>query len=854
MFLICRIVPGAEVMIRIAHLSDIHFGVKFSEATWDAVAHEVVRFDPDLIVVSGDLVDDPSPAHLLAAKCALSDLSERARQRSHIRNNGNGRSAELIVVPGNHDVFESGVAVGMKRLDWFERVFNADETDRAESFLKDGLGVQSLGFSSRCLGFETNIRPQDAGFIRRLWIRLLALVSGRYGHDGDDFAGHLRVVGPRPSVNTPIGAPLLLALLDSNPAHAGLYAATGVVDNDQLMRLGSELVAARDIYVARIAVVHHHVLPIAFAAGAARKTGEPMMVLRNAGAVLRTLADHKFDLILHGHWHRSQFTRIDFGTDEVDSYPIAVASAGSAAMMSADNPSANSFNLITIAETGQIEVKSVFYGAAQAPNPKGQLGRHYHLYKEPLSSAKRRAYVRAQERHDIECEEREQACEITENGDLWVTHRVEALQISGEISEYSKRPLGISIPSYGHFVRETLKPDHASTQAGVTLTVAPDHPGSQNRELEYFWINLPGHGLTRGGESARYTIQHGCANCMKMTLWEAIERAQQSSKEAPPEGFDSEWLGARVSFPTRKLILKAKLPPSLAMVQPHVECRRHPKYPFYEVDNWGDAKLSPKDMVIDPKVQEEEKQGLRYEAPTNTWILEVNHPLVGYQYSLRWKVPGDVPDAQIVGNTLEWQRRLLSLGDRIDRASTSDKDGRAIHQFELLCRTLGIEVCCGGPEEKWIVVLFVYDTERLALRPILSRRSWTADGLPRSFEVPYGDGVSGAAFQQRRIIAWNQQRVADNPSHSARSLISPVPLPGCEGKSTEVVNMLALPVYHSGTEDLRQPPPWAAIGVVTIASSSYASAICGMDDAQRRRLRSAAQTQVDSIVRAMLGK
>lgn len=841
-------------MIRIAHLSDIHFGNNFSEATWNAVADVVIRFDPDLIVVSGDLVDDPSPAHLLAARCALSELSRLAQQRSQEKNNGNGRSAELIVVPGNHDVFESGVALGMKRLDWFERVFGAADTGRAESALKERLGVQSLGFSAPCLGFQMNIRAQDAGFIRRLWARLLALVSGRYGHNGIDFAAHLGDVRLRPHVNTPTGAPLLLALLDSNPAQAGLYAATGEVDNDQLIRLGAALGDARDVYVARIAVVHHHVLPIAFAAGAARTTGEPMMVLRNAGAVLRTLADHKFDLILHGHWHRSQFTRIDFGTDEVDSYPIAVASAGSAAMVSEDNPSANSFNLITIAETGQIEVKSVFYGAAQAPNPKGKLGRHFHVYKEPLSAAKRRAYIRAQERHDIECEEREQACEITENGDLWVTHRVEGLQINGEISEYLKRPLGIFIPPYGHFVRETLKPDEASIQAGVTLTVAPDHPGSQNRELDYFWINLPGHGLTRGGEAARYTIQHGCANCMKMTLWEAMERARQSSKEAPPGDFDSEWLGARVSFPTRKLIIKAKLPPSLAIVQPYVECRRLPKYPFYEVDDWGDAKMSPKDMVIDAKVQEEEKQGLRYEAPTNTWILEVSHPLVGYQYSLRWRVPGDVPNAEIAGNTREWQRRLLNLGDRIDGASIGDKDGRAIHQFELLCRTLEIEVCCSGPEEKWIVVLFVYDPERLALRPVLSQRSWTADGLPRSFEIPYGDGVSGAAFQQRRIIAWNQQRLADNPPHSARSLITPVPLPGCEGQSTKVVNMLALPVYHSGTEDLRQPHPWAAIGVVTIASSSYASPISGMDDAQRRRLRSAAQTQVDGIVQAMLGK
>ncbi|MBY5625931.1 metallophosphoesterase family protein [Rhizobium leguminosarum] len=844
-------------MIRIAHLSDIHFGNSFSEATWVAVADAVVRFDPDLIVVSGDLVDDPSPAHLLAAKCALSDLSQCARERSNERNNGTGRAAQVIVVPGNHDVFESGVAVGMKRLDWFERVFHADDTDRAEMLLKDDLGITKLGFNSRCLGFKTNIRPQDAGLITQSWNRLLALMSGRrlanHRH-GNGFAGYLGAVEPRKTVNTPQGTPLLLALLDSNPAHDGLFTATGVVDNDQLIQLGSELAAAENVYVARIAVVHHHVLPIAFAAGAARTTGEPMMVLRNAGAVLRTLADHKFDLILHGHWHRSQFTRIDFGSDGQDSYPIAVASAGSAAMVSEDNPSANSFNLITIAETGQIEVKSVYYGASQSPNPDGELGRHYRVYKEPLSATKRRTYVRAVERHDIECDEREQACEITENGDLWVTHRIEGLRISGEISVYPKRPLGVFIPPHGHFIRETLKPDDASAKAGITLTEAHDHPGSKSGQLEYYWINLPGNGLARDGKAARYAIQHGCANCMKMTQWEALERAQNTVGGAPPADFDSEWLGARISFPTRKLILRAKLPQSLAAVQPHVECRRQADYPLYEIDAWRDAKMSPMDMVVDPGVQDEEGQGLRYEAPTGTWILEINRPLVGYQYSIRWKIPGDIQNARISGNTREWQRRLLNLGNRADEAATGERDREAIRQFELLCSTLEVEICHGGSDEKWVVALFVYDSEKLALRPILSKRSWADDGLPRSFEVPHGDGVSGAAFQQRRIITWSRQKILDNPTDTARSLIFPVPLPGSEDRSAEIVNMLALPVYHTGTEDLRQPPPWAAIGVVTVASSSYASPINGMDDAQRRRLRSAAQTQVDSIVHALSAK
>jgi 3',5'-cyclic AMP phosphodiesterase CpdA len=118
-------------MINIAHLSDIHFGSRFSEATWKSVADCVVAFDPDLIIVSGDLVDDPSPSLLLAAKCALRDLLQRV-QSNKARPD---LTAELVVIPGNHDVYESGVAVGLPRLPWFERIFHCEDTSQAEAAL-----------------------------------------------------------------------------------------------------------------------------------------------------------------------------------------------------------------------------------------------------------------------------------------------------------------------------------------------------------------------------------------------------------------------------------------------------------------------------------------------------------------------------------------------------------------------------------------------------------------------------------------------------------------------------------------------------------------------------------------------
>lgn len=855
-------------MIHIAHISDIHFGGNFNKATWNSVVNTVIDFDPHLIAVSGDLVDDPSPEHLLAAKGALDELLQRTRDRSNERWNGKGRNAELVVVPGNHDVFESGISIGLPRLNWFDRVFQGGETKAAELALKNKLGVTCLGFDPVCLGMPARTRPQDAGWIRRKWTRAKALLAGRIiapWNKPRDFARLLPRPTQTPMVRIPASTPVLLALLDSTQSN-GRDVATGAVDNDVLIGLRSELAAATRPYVARIAIVHHHVLPIAFASGAERTTGEPMMVLRNAGAVLRVLADHKFDLILHGHWHKAQFARIDFGGDDSDSYPMGVASAGSAAMTTPDNTSFNSINLIRMMQTGQIEVKSVFYGAGESPTPNGKEGTHYHLYVEPLMAAKRRAYVRARERHPIACEEREQAFEITENGDLWITHRVKGLHIRGDIPSYPRRPLITQIPPYGHFVRSTLAVDDASARAGAEIEEAPDYPRRRpddERHFLYFWLKLPGGGLTRGGEPVDYSFSHGCANCMKMSRWEAIQRADGGvAQEVYPAGFDNEWVGARVALPARKLILSVKFPASLVGVQPYVECRRPPDYPRYEIDEWGDAKLDlpkadtdgdeqDKRMWPDTIVENEAKRYLCYDAPSQTWLLEIDRPFVGYQYALRWKLPGEIENREIADNTREWQRALLNLGRRIDAGQTTTNDREAIKQFDLLCRTLEIELCWRSPDEKWTVALFVHDSKRLALRPVFSRRSGPAqEELPRGLEIPYGDGVSGAAFQQRRIIAWSRGAVISDARGSAPSLITPVHYPPTKDGPVETLNVLALPVYHTGSEDARRPPPWATIGVVTVDSSSYASTIKDMDDGQRRVLRALTQAQVDEIVRA----
>ena len=76
-------------MIRLVHLSDLHFGAHDEELV-EAVEQQVDQLKPDLVVISGDFTQRARTEQFRQA-C---EFLERLRERGH----------EVIGVPGNHDV------------------------------------------------------------------------------------------------------------------------------------------------------------------------------------------------------------------------------------------------------------------------------------------------------------------------------------------------------------------------------------------------------------------------------------------------------------------------------------------------------------------------------------------------------------------------------------------------------------------------------------------------------------------------------------------------------------------------------------------------------------------------------
>ncbi len=106
---------------------------------------------------------------------------------------------------------------------------------------------------------------------------------------------------------------------DSNPLFEAF--AAGKVSENQLTDFTAEMNTPRRAerwrHSLRIAVVHHHPLPIPFTSTTfGTRVAESLMVFYNAGTFLRQLGDAGIDLILHGHKHFSGFMRVSFDAPE----------------------------------------------------------------------------------------------------------------------------------------------------------------------------------------------------------------------------------------------------------------------------------------------------------------------------------------------------------------------------------------------------------------------------------------------------------------------------------------------------------------------------------------------------------
>ncbi|WFU44146.1 metallophosphoesterase [Bradyrhizobium sp. CB82] len=851
-------------MPKIAHISDIHFGKTFDVDVWRNVRRRIQEFNPDLLIVSGDVVDHPRPFQMMAVKAELLDVCASCSSEP-----------ELFIVPGNHDVRLWGnlrLRVWPRWLErillpeWFERIMFSDINEAKEK-IEAELGI-SLGLNENCK--KLTWRRRLKGLKPGNWIRRYVKASTCDGRVQSCDRCRNGGIWPTESLHRRI----TIVCFDSNPAKGrGRAFASGEVGQSQITRLDHGLRAEQsqacpktckakntDAVLLRIAVLHHHPLPIAVSAASFRTIAreaklEPYLVLRNSGDLLQQLQNHKFDLVLHGHKHRPQFARLELNTDGADPYPLTVLAAGSTAKADEDKAN-NTLRLLETEPNGRLAVRTIERGEIWSDDEEP--------YREELPKLKQRAFSRARELTKRTAGLLRWETRIDAVGNVNMTTEVRKIRLLHGAEVVKGFPFLVTIPSHGQRFNDLIQLDRQYQDAMELMWRAEDNnlyalDDVPQGQRGYCWIQLKQPLEPGSSRAIDYRIHHAVTNSIAMNSWELAERARL---DARLKGRDHESVRRYVAYPADRLLFRLVLPPSLADVHPELRCRRAPRYPEFPLTFLPDvametATADPRfrtfdHFEIDDDLQGEEQHKLRYIPQELAWELDIENPVPGYVYELRWKVPkGNIADVPVRDGTTVRQKILCDFRDRIREYSEAEKSGagspklaevdrECCNLFKDFAATLMQDLAGVDPSERQAVFLMVYDSSNLELHAVRSCLSWSIEP-PQSFAVPLGGGIAGAAFLQNKVIAWGK-------APDSKSLIRPKPLPGLDPQY-----VLALPIFYIGQNEL-VIKTGAVIGVVTVASDSVGSQIadCCGETAEAVKRRADLQLSAQAVVTTML--
>lgn len=707
--------------VKILHLSDLHFGVTFDPSLWDYVGNVLAGSDkPNVIVVTGDLVDTPSFFMLALARNEL--MAMRARWCS------SGNDCELLVIPGNHDV---GILGNWAAWPWRSK-FGIVFSERYQTLF------------NRLPTYTTyKSKPWFARWTQRsLWTLCFALRR---------LFVQLRSTKPSPLVTEAAGGALCFVSFNSN---GKLILASGHINPADISKAHGELLQRRLPdrngtllnLVPRIALVHHHVIAIPYSSTVESLTEfEPFLTLRNAGTFLRELCYWDFDLVLHGHKHLLNFVRLTFDSADQPRSEIAVLAAGSATKRQTVSGQ-NSFNLIKVYRSGNITYRSVRYGQGTSGEVESPWSAGFKRLL-PLTELKLRAYARARAGQEISCDSLESRYRITESGSAECERQMRGLRGLHD-ERVQKRWLTFAV-EYGAIAARSVKLDEQSLMAGHVLTDLSTDP----RKRVDVEVVLTGQRVT-ADVGSDFGLKWRAVNSFATSQWECLAMRQEDGRD---------WISMGIRIPTKRLILSVQLPSTFNNPSPRVFVSRHPDYPLLHINEHGDIDMRGQTIwEIDADLTELEKANVRM--IDNRCELDVEYPVVGHRYELRWRVDTEVAPTTPPRSGLAEQirRTFLRVAHPNDdpiatKLATLANDMLKKVTDQIIHPLIGSRYSL---DEHLDCALFVYnDVEKRFELVAEGRKRDSGPLLVR--EIPLNAGVSGAAFKHRGVSLYICPSCAD---------------------------------------------------------------------------------------------
>jgi 3',5'-cyclic AMP phosphodiesterase CpdA len=144
---------------------------------------------------------------------------------------------------------------------------------------------------------------------------------------------------------------------DSNVSLSLAELAAGSVSESDFPRLATVVGEAEKLAdwdsCTRVALLHHHPMPIAATEHRSLADLEEFLLLRNAGMFMEEIVRRKFDLVLHGHKHFPAASRATFLGGPHPERVLNVVAGGSAGV---SEKRSVCYNLLTVRDSGTVDV------------------------------------------------------------------------------------------------------------------------------------------------------------------------------------------------------------------------------------------------------------------------------------------------------------------------------------------------------------------------------------------------------------------------------------------------------------------------------------------------------------------
>ncbi len=714
--------------MKILHFSDPHFGYGFKGDQWIDLLNWSEKNKPHLIIASGDFVNSPWRWRFRDAKRKVAELRKKAG------------SAECLTVPGNHDtrilglvpvawiypslisaaaVLISVTAFGIvSSRGWYLLVAVA-----ILIALRFALsGTLSVNQGARLLGIvrvawidpalfaaATVLLAAAFGVVPYLGsyplITIAALIVLRFALIGEfesyfPQGKHLNVYGD-----------LGLEIFTFDSASIGPYWAQGLIAPRQFIDAQEESEKRRKdapgSRAFRIGVLHHHAMPIPY-----EQEAEPMMVLRNAGALLKQAGSLGISLVLHGHRHRFGFSRVTVAADGKNSQEIAVLSTGSA---TAGTEEDHNFNLLTVYRWGAVKITPHW-------SHKGSPFETYPSFWAREDAPRQFFQVNAQAQ-GCYCDRTYITVDINADGDAQRSVEFRGLRpiLGGSLDEIPGE-IGVHL-TVGHLERVRLETLVSSAGQQITL----EEP---NRKLRSYSAKVRFHPkLDSVNEAVNFALRYYAINSY------AMSELQFAEMYPPSKGQPIESCEATVRIvPTAELVIIVRMPEGFKFKD-----NGSPGLSVYRTDKSADNEL--RNALL---------SNLRYDPTVDLITMRVPYPPLDRTYRLEWTLPEVWPLpsglrsgpvlTSVRGQTSKAAETMLKLAKSDPRKSPLNKFGAEI--LNIATESFRLE-----PGDQTLeFTIMVYDPVQLAL--VVAAASFTKQDDPRwNWPLPYGDGIAGRVYK-----------------------------------------------------------------------------------------------------------